>query len=44
MSPYLYSFIFNGASAAANAAMLAVILVILVRTARILFLPKDMRL
>jgi thiamine transporter len=43
MNPYLYSFIFNGASAAANAAMLALILAILVNAARMLFLPKDMR-
>jgi len=41
MNPYLYSFIFNGASAAANAVMLAVVLLILVRTARIMFIPKD---
>ena len=41
MSPYLYSFIFNGTSAAANAVMLAVILSILVKTARPLFIPKD---
>ena len=44
MSPYLYSFIFNGASAAANAAVVAVILVILIRAARIMFTPKDVRL
>ncbi|MCL2112213.1 MAG: energy-coupled thiamine transporter ThiT [Clostridiales bacterium] len=41
MSPYLYSFIMNGASAAANAVMLVVVLLILVRTARIIFVPKD---
>lgn len=40
MSPYWYSFIFNGASAAVNAVMLAVILSILFRTARILFSPR----
>ena len=40
MSPYLYSFIANGVSAAANAAMLAVILVILVKTAKTLFVVK----
>jgi thiamine transporter len=44
MNPYLYSFIFNGASAAANAVMLAVVLVILLRTARTLFVPKDTRI
>ena len=40
MSPYLYSFLFNGASAAANAVMLAVILSILVKTAKTLFVGK----
>ena len=44
MSPYLYSFIFNGASAIANAVMLAIVLTILIRTARKLFVPKDIRL
>jgi thiamine transporter len=41
MSPYLYSFIFNGVSAAANAVMLAIVLLLLVRAARALFIPKD---
>ena len=40
MSPYLYSFIFNGASAAVNATVLAVVLAVLIRTARMLFVPK----
>ena len=40
MSPYLYSFIANGASAAANAVMLAVILSILVKTAKTIFIAK----
>jgi len=39
MSPYVYSGIMNGASAAANAAMLAVLLTILVKTAPQLFKP-----
>ena len=42
MNVYLFSFIFNGSSAAANAAILAVILVILVKTARTLFIAKDL--
>ena len=41
MSPYLYSFIANGASAAANAAMLAIVLSVLVRTVRTVFMAKD---
>jgi putative proton-coupled thiamine transporter YuaJ len=44
MSPYLYSFIFNGASAVANAVMLAIVLSVLIRTAKKLFLPKDLRI
>jgi len=40
MSPYLYSFIMNGTSAAANAAMLAAVLAILLKTARLLFIPQ----
>ncbi|MDR3364437.1 MAG: energy-coupled thiamine transporter ThiT [Clostridiales Family XIII bacterium] len=42
MSPYVYSFIANGASAAANAVMLAVVLSILVAKARTLFVPKTL--
>ena len=42
MSPYLYSFIANGASAAANAVMLAVVLLIFVKTAKTLFVAKDL--
>ena len=38
---YLYSFAWNGASAAANAVMLAVLLSVLIRTARSMFIPKD---
>ena len=41
MSPYLYSFIMNGSSAAANAIMVAVILSILVKTAKTLFVYKQ---
>jgi len=44
MNPYFYSFIFNGASAAANAAMLAVVLLLLARAAKMMFVPKDARL
>ena len=40
MSPYLYSFIANGASAAANAVLLAILLSVLAKTARILFIPN----
>ncbi|MCL1896766.1 MAG: energy-coupled thiamine transporter ThiT [Clostridiales bacterium] len=40
MSPYVYSFIWNGASAVVNAAVLAAILSVLIRTARIMFSPK----
>jgi len=40
VNPYLYNFIANGASAAANAIMLAVVLAILFKTARPLFMPK----
>jgi len=40
MNPYLYSFIFNGASAAANAIMLAVVLTLLFHTSRTIFVSK----
>ncbi len=40
MNPYLYSFIFNGASALANAIYVAVVLGILVKVAPQLFIPK----
>ena len=43
MSPYVYSFIFNGLSAAANAALLIFVLVLLVRIAKFIFLPKEIR-
>ncbi|MDR1815188.1 MAG: energy-coupled thiamine transporter ThiT [Clostridiales Family XIII bacterium] len=41
MSPYIYSGIMNGASAAANAAMLAVVLTVVVKAAPALFVPKE---
>ena len=40
MNPYLYSFLFNGASAAANGIMLSVLLIVLLRTAPRIFNPK----
>ena len=40
MSPYVYSFIFNGSSAAANAALTAIVLTVLLRNARVLFTPR----
>ena len=40
MNPYFYSFLMNGASAIANAAMLIIVFVALSR-AKILFMPKD---
>ena len=40
VSPLMFSLIFNGASAAANAAMLAVILPILFKAAKIVYTPK----
>ena len=39
-SPYFYSFVLNGSSAAANAIILAIILIVLLRTARRIFNPK----
>jgi thiamine transporter len=41
MSPFLYSFIANGASAAANAVLLVVVLTILVKAAPMLFRAPD---
>ena len=40
MSPYVYSFICNGSSAAVNAGILVAVLLILVKTARTLFIVK----
>lgn len=40
MSPYLYSLIFNGGSAIANAIYVAVVVSILVKVAPALFIPK----
>jgi len=42
LSPVAFSLIFNGASAGANAVMLAVVLPILFRAARPLFIAKDL--
>jgi len=41
LSPVAFSFIFNGTSAAANAVMLAVVLSLLFRAARPLFIARD---
>ena len=41
MNPYLWSFLFNGASALANAVVVAVVLTVLVRTAPRLFKAFD---
>ncbi|WP_245186919.1 energy-coupled thiamine transporter ThiT [Enterococcus larvae] len=41
MSPYWYSFIFNGGSAVANAVMVSVVLVLVVKISPKLLLPKD---
>lgn len=41
MSPYWYSFIFNGGSAVANAVMISVVLVIVAKVSPRLFIPKN---
>jgi thiamine transporter len=41
MSPYWYSFIFNGGSAVANALMVSVVLVLVVKVSPKLFTPKN---
>lgn len=41
MSPYWYSLVFNGASAVANTLLVSAVLVILVRVAPQLFVPKS---
>ena len=41
VNPYMFNFIANGASAAANAIMLAIVLTILFKTSRTIFIPKE---
>ena len=42
VSPFAFSLFFNGISAAANAGMLAVVLLVIFRAARPLFIPKEL--